>query len=47
MQMQILDAMDAENKKQGKSKGTYLVIGNLEFFKNLVIMGWWDIRHRR
>ena len=40
MQMQILDAIDAENKKQGKSKGTYLVIGNLGFLRNLVIVGW-------
>ena len=27
--MQMLDAMDVENKMLGKSKGTYLVIGNL------------------
>ena len=36
----MLDAMDAENKMLAKSKGTYLVIGNLGFFRNLVIVGW-------
>ena len=36
--MQMLDAMDVENKTLGKSKGTYLVIGNLGFFRNLVIV---------
>ena len=43
--MQMLNAMDVENKMLGKSKGTYLVIGNLRFFKNLVIVGWGDVRH--
>ena len=38
--MQMLNAMDVENKMLGKSKGTYLVIGNLGFFRNLVIVGW-------
>ena len=38
--MQMLDAMDAENKMLAKSKGTYLVIGNLGFFRSLVIVGW-------
>ena len=44
--MQILDAMDVENKMLGKSKGTYLVIGNLGFFRKLVIVGWGDVWHR-
>ena len=43
--MQIQDATNRENKMLGKSKGTYVVIGNLEFFRNLVIVGWRGIRH--
>ena len=44
--MQILDAMDVENKMLGKSKGTYLVIVNLRFLRNLVMVGWGDVQHR-
>ena len=39
--MQMLDAIDVENKMLGNEmlgKGTYLVIRNLGFFRNLVIV---------
>ena len=47
LQMQMLDAMDGENKILGKSKATYLVIRNIGFFRNMVIVGWQGIQHSR
>ena len=47
MQMQMLDATDVENKMLGQSKGTYLVIGNLGFFRNLIIVKRRGVRHGR